>query len=287
VYGRRSGLGFGFGPPLTPAIRTLLAANITVFILQLLLRSSGGYTWFNHFFGLVPADVWSLPLPHLWQPVTYMFLHGGFWHITLNMFVLWMFGAELEQLWGQREFLRYYFVTGIGAATVYLLLMPLIDPLTAYIPLIGASGACYGLLMAYGMIYPDRTVLLYFLIPVKVKYFVIGVMLLELLATPGASSIGHLAHLGGLLFGFLYLKWGQRWWLQWRRRRRAGRAGFRTVGNRGSRSGGGNGGFRDDGGDGGAVPRTRIDRILEKISREGLDSLTAEEQEILRRASRH
>ncbi len=274
MYGRRTGLGFGFGPPLTPAIRALLAANISVFLLQLLLQAGGGYGWFNRFFGLVPAAVWSLPLPHLWQPITYMFLHGGFWHIVVNMFVLWMFGAELEQLWGSREFVRYWFVTGIGGALVYLLLMPRIDPVTAYVPLIGASGACYGLLMAYGMLFPERTVLLYFLFPVKVKYFVIGLMVVELLATRSGSTIGHLAHLGGLLAGFLYLRWGRAWWQQWRRRRRMARAGFRPVG----------GGRRP--GNGGTVPRDEIDRILEKISRHGLQSLTPEEQETLRRASR-
>jgi len=272
VYGRRPGPAFGFGPPLTSAIRALLAVNITVFLLQSLLRLTGGH-WFDALFGLIPARVWSLPLPFLWQPVTYMFLHGGLWHIAVNMFVLWMFGSELEQLWGPREFLRYYLLSGIGGALVYLLVMPLIDPLTAYIPLIGASGACYGLLMAYGMIYPERTVLLYFLIPVKVKYFVVGLMVVELLATWTPSSIGHLAHLGGLLFGFVYLKWGKLWWQQRRRRRRIDRSGFRTIGGRGR-------------GNGGTVDRERIDAILEKISRHGLDSLTAEEQEILRRASR-
>jgi membrane associated rhomboid family serine protease len=261
----------GFGPPLTPTIKVLLAANISVFVLQSMLGHTEARVWFDGFFGLVPRK--ALTGLHVWQFGTYMFLHDGFWHVFWNMFILWMFGSELDVLWGRRGFLQYYFVTGAGAGLVYFLLMPLIEPVSAYVPLIGASGACFGLLMAYGMLFPERRVMWMFLIPIKVKWFVLGIGLLELMSIWRADSVGHLAHLGGLLFGYLYLRGGKKWLdgllRAWRRRRAGTR--FRVV---------------DDEPDSGPAARKEVDRILEKISREGLDSLTPEEQDVLRRASR-
>ena len=262
---------FGFGPSLSSTIRVLLTANIAVFLVQLMLQGDG----FERLFGLVPNKV--LGQFHFWQPVTYMFLHADFMHIFWNMFILWMFGSEISTLWGRRAFLQYYFVTGIGAGLIYLLLMPLLDARSAEAHLIGASGACFGILTAYGLLFPERRVMLWFLIPVKVKWLVIGIGVMELLAIWNVDNIGHLAHLGGILFGVLYLKGGRAWFEGLRRSRRKKKAGqrFRVV---------------DDppagrGGDG--VSKTDVDDILEKISREGLDSLTPREQEILRRASKH
>ncbi|MBU0743742.1 rhomboid family intramembrane serine protease [bacterium] len=268
--GYRTTLG-GFGPSLTPTVKVLLAANISVFVLQFMLGQSAARVWFDHFFGLVPRK--ALAGLHVWQFATYMFLHLNFMHIFWNMFILWMFGSELDALWGRRGFLQYYFVAGIGAGLVYFLLMPLIEPAAAYAPLIGASGACFGLLMAYGLLFPERRVMLWFLIPVKVKWFVLGIGLFELMAIWRADSVGHLAHLGGLLFGYLYLRGGKKWLdgLRRGRRRRKADSRFRVV---------------DDEQDRDPVVRVEVDRILEKISREGLDSLTPAEQEALRRASR-
>ena len=294
-YQRRPSFGFGFGSGLTPAIRLLLGLNITVFILQKL----AGTMQLEPLLGLVPAK--ALGQLHIWQFVTYMFLHGNFMHILLNMFMLWMFGREIEGLWGKRQFLQYYFVCGIGAGLLYFALMPLLEPDTANIPLIGASGAVFGLLLAYGMMFPNRELLLYFILPIKAKYLVIIFGLIDFFGAMqgGGGNIGHLAHLGGLLFGWLYLIGGRRhvdalagWWTRTVRGR-----GFRVVdGNRGGgakrqgpfrRTRGGDDGKGRPGGNGSSSgPRSRVDVILEKISREGLQSLTDEEQEILRRASR-
>jgi membrane associated rhomboid family serine protease len=269
TYGSRP--SFGFGPSLSPTIRFLLAANISVFVLQMMLGGDA----FERFFGLVPDKV--LGSLHIWQLVTYMFLHSGISHIFWNMLILWMFGSEISTLWGRRAFLQYYLTTGIGAGLVYVLLMPLLDPRSADAPLIGASGACFGILTAYGLLFPERRVLLWFLIPIKVKVLVVGVGLMELLAIWNADNIGHLAHLGGILFGVLYLRGGRAWVDGLFRARRKSRAGkrFHVVDDP----------PRDGGGD--RVKQSDVDDILEKISREGLGSLTPREQEILRRASKH
>lgn len=263
----------GFGPPLPPTVKVLLAANISVFVLQFMLGQSEARLWFDSFFGLVPSL--AVAKLHLWQFGTYMFLHGGFGHLFWNMFILWMFGGELAVLWGRRDFLQYWFVSGVGAGLVYVVLMPLIEARSAYIPLIGASGACFGLLIAYGLLFPERRVLLWFLIPIKVKWFVLGIGLFELMSIWRTDSVGHLAHLGGLLFGYIYLRGGRKWidtLTRSIRKRKAGKR-FRVVNDRKP-------------GNGANVDRNEVDRILEKISRQGLDSLTPAEQDTLRRASR-
>jgi len=140
----------------------------------------------------------------VWQLVTYMFLHGGFWHILLNMFILWMFGSDLERTWGSREFLKYYFICGVGAGVFNVLFQP-----NSMIPIIGASGAIYGLLVAFALLFPNRLVYIYFLFPIKVKYLVIVLVAIEFFSSLGAShggGIAHLAHLGGALVGFIYIK---------------------------------------------------------------------------------
>lgn len=261
---------FGFGPSLTPTIKILLVANVSVYLLQFMLGESSVGAWFDHFFGLVPSK--ALTGLHVWQFGSYMFLHENFMHIFWNMFILWMFGSELDALWGRRGFLQYYFVTGVGAGLVYVLLMPQLEPVTAYIPLIGASGACFGLLMAYGLLFPERRVMLWFLIPVKVKWFVLGIGLFELMSIWRADNVGHLAHLGGLLFGYIYLRGGKKWLDGLRRSRRKRKAGGRFH-------------VLDDEPESDPVAQADVDRILEKISREGLNSLTPGEQDILRRAS--
>jgi len=139
-----------------------------------------------------------------WQLFTYMFLHGGFFHLLLNMFALWMFGVELENLWGQKRFLTYYLVCGLGAGVSNLLIAPLFGPVG---PTVGASGAIYGILVAFGYLFPNRNIYIYGLIPVKAKYLVIFYMLIELFAVTGStnSGIAHMAHLGGGVVGLIYL----------------------------------------------------------------------------------
>jgi len=206
---------FFLGSSLSSAVRMLLVWNVILFLLQQLVDRR-----LEFYLGLVPAQVWN---GYLWQLVTYMFLHGSFMHILFNMFALWMFGSELENLWGTARFVKYYFFTGIGAGISTVLVTP-----NAFTPTIGASGAIYGLLLAYGMTFPDRQILLYFLFPIKAKYFVILFGVLELFAsvTSQGSGIAHVAHLGGLVFGWVYLKTGLgggggigRSFRQWQRRR--------------------------------------------------------------------
>ena len=196
-----------FGPgPLTPAIKALIAANVAAFLLSsiapaLTLR-----------LGLRPADV--VGSLQLWQPVTYMFLHGGIFHILFNMLALWMFGVELERMWGSRFFTKFYFVSGVGAALTTLLLsftpLPFADQLY-YSLTIGASGAVYGVLLAYARYFPHRPIYLYFVFPIPAKYFVIimgAISLLSSMNGPG-GGVAHTTHLGGLIAAYLYLKSGK------------------------------------------------------------------------------
>ena len=193
---------FGPGGGVPPVVKALLIANIGIFTFQLLTETLA-HTRLDQLFGLVPYDVTHHFF--LWQLVTYLFLHGGILHLGLNMLTLWMFGSELENFWGSERFTRFYFVTGIGAGICSVL-----TGWNSYIPIIGASGAIYGLLAAYGMLFPDRTLLLYFVVPIKAKWFVLIIGLITFWSSLAASGSGvaHVAHLGGMLFGWLYLRLG-------------------------------------------------------------------------------
>ena len=200
MMGYQPGYRVSFGPRITPMVKYLIIANAAVFAWQWLAGLAGGWQ-IIHIFGLTPALV--VERLYIWQLVTYLFLHAGFFHIFLNMFALWMFGSELERHWGGNAFLRYYLISGIGAGILSVAVSPF-----STIPTIGASGAVYGVLLAYGMMFPERYVFLYFLVPVKVKYFVAvlgAITFFSALGEPG-STVAHVAHLGGMLFGFLYLK---------------------------------------------------------------------------------
>lgn len=189
---------FSYKPSLfTDAIKTLISINFGVFILQSI--SSSEMMFFSNF-GLVPKLVWSQL--KIWQPFTYMFFHGDIWHVLINMFVLWMFGSELERVWGKKNFLRFYFVTGVGSG-----LGTMIFGLQSMTPVVGASGAVYGVLLAYGVIFPNRTVYLYGIIPIKSFWFVIGIGAIAFISSfNNVSNISHLTHLFGMIIGYLYLK---------------------------------------------------------------------------------
>jgi membrane associated rhomboid family serine protease len=162
---------------------------------------------------------------YLWELITYLFLHGGWFHIIFNMFALWMFGSDLESRWGGKQFLFYYFLTGIGAGILDVTLSALFHPAIPSAT-IGCSGAVYGLLLAYGMLFPDRLIYLYMIIPIKAKWFVVIMGAIEFVSSfsgPG-SGVSHVAHLGGMLFGFLYLRGASlpyRWRLSYHEWRRA------------------------------------------------------------------
>ena len=202
VYCRYQQPTIRFGPELTPIVKLLMIANGSIFVITYLLAALADI-YVVAWLGLRPYDVTrSL---HIWQLGTYMFLHGGFFHILFNMFALWMFGSDLEKSWGSEKFLFYYFLTGIGAGLCDVLVHPSATSVT-----IGASGAVYGLLLAFGMTYPDRPILIYFVIPIKAKYFVViigGIAFLSAVGSYG-SGISHIAHLGGMIFGYLYLRRG-------------------------------------------------------------------------------
>jgi membrane associated rhomboid family serine protease len=213
-----------FGPPLTWAVRQIIIVTSAVFLLTYLPLVMFHWRWPIEWFGLRPYDVTHRFF--FWQPVTYLFLHGGFFHILFNLFALWMFGADLERLWGPRRFLHYFFLTGIGAAVFDVLLQP-----SMTVPTIGNSGAVYGILLAFGLLFPERPILLWLLIPVKAKWFVLAMCLIEFVSSfsnPG-STISHLAHLGGMLVGFIYLRGGglsyrmQLRYNEWRRARLRGK----------------------------------------------------------------
>jgi membrane associated rhomboid family serine protease len=225
----RSTISYSFGPGrLTPAIKALIYANVGIFIAQQIFPEITTYG------GLLPLAV--LRYGWIWQLVTYLFLHADPVHLLLNMLTLWMFGVELERLWGTQAFVRYYFVCGIGAAlsTLVVSLLPFDFAMLVYnVPTVGASGAIYGLLLAYGVIFKDRPILMWFLFPVPARWFVIitGALVLWSSITDPTGGTAHLAHLGGMLFGYVYLKWGPRgpWldlkyrWTRWkynRQRRR-------------------------------------------------------------------
>ncbi|MDA1183924.1 MAG: rhomboid family intramembrane serine protease [Acidobacteria bacterium] len=207
-YRSSSTFSYSFGPgPLTPAIKALVVANVAAFLAAMIAPA------ITLSFGLRPADVFGGF--RIWQPVTYMFLHGGVFHILFNMLALWMFGVELERTWGSRFFARFYFIVGIGAACTTLLLsllpLPFADQLY-YSLTIGASGAVYGVLLAYALYFPNRPIYLYFFFPIPAKYFVMiigGISLLSAMNGPG-GGVAHTTHLGGLIVAYVYLKGGSR-----------------------------------------------------------------------------
>jgi membrane associated rhomboid family serine protease len=304
-YGMQMGLG--------PAVFTLLLINVGVFVLQFALRSFLGQDWI---FGLFAYETQhAVYMGQIWRFFTYMFLHdtGGFTHLFFNMLGLWLFGSRLEALWGSRTFTWYYLLCGLGGGVLYGLVSVIQG--NVFAQMVGASGAIFGILLAFGLAFPDAIIFVFF-IPMRARIAVIVFGVISVVMSFGNTRIAHLAHLGGMVTGFLFL------WLTTggrpsqvprlpRKRRRAsqgwdqGYAGstgrapsllerlvrsfyrWRTrlrvtvVDGEGGRSktkpGNGSTGRRD---------KERVDEILEKISKEGLKSLTPEETEILRRASK-
>jgi membrane associated rhomboid family serine protease len=283
MYGQN--VNIRIGGPLTPVVKKLLIINSVIFLAQLII----GHYYPNlveSLFGL--HHIGFIQELKLWQVVTYMFLHGGWFHILFNLLSLWMFAGEIEQLWGSKLFLRYYLVTGIGAGffiivmNYFIFLHYQMNPVT-----IGASGAIYGILLAYGLTWPDRKVLLYFIIPVKIKYLVLIFGCIEFFgmlssAAGTGGNISHIGHLGGLITGFIYIYTRMR-----------GRPAFKSTGNESidnifTR----------------ALKKVRlkkkkkeiekriqskkiIDELLEKIARQGMSSLSTQERNRLEWARKH
>lgn len=197
---------YSFGPgPWTPAVRAIIIANIVVFLISLVARDL-----VYGLFGLTPARV--LTEGRVWQVATYLFVHDtrAFSHLLFNMLYVWMFGVELEKRWGSQAFVTYYFVTGVGAGigVVLVSLLPFESAqVNYYVPTIGASGAVYGLLLAWAMIFPYREIL-FIVFPMRAWVFALIMAAIAFLSAAGSGSRGvsHLAHVGGLIVGYLYLK---------------------------------------------------------------------------------
>jgi membrane associated rhomboid family serine protease len=283
--------GFSFFPPV---IKALLISNIAIwlvfgFLLPLFtFRGVPIFAIFSEYLALWPlgANFWP------WQLITYMFMHGGFSHLFFNMLALWMFGMELEYTWGSKKFLFFYLLCGVGAGIANLFIAPLLGPAA---PTVGASGAVFGVLIAFGILYPDRPIYLYFLLPIKAKYFVAAYIGLELFTgvTGTSDGIAHIAHLGGAAVGFVFILFDKglipgRSWFQsllgnrqarpgskrWREEAEVQDARFTDI-----RSG-----PSDE--EEPEVTQEVIDEILDKISREGYQSLTEREKRLLNEASR-
>lgn len=244
----------------------------------------------------------------IYQIITYMFMHANFGHLFFNMFALWMFGNTLENIWGSKRFLLFYMVCGIGAGLCQELVQYIeyatslanyatvntgsqIIPMAAYLNMmntVGASGAIYGLLLAFGMMFPDSRIYLYFLFPIKAKWFVIGYAVLELImGIGGADNVAHFAHLGGMLFGLiLILYWKKhgvngpnfdlnKWkgWF-WRFKNRKKYTPYEEIKDEVPRS--------DEDYNFQKMQKERdIDAILDKVAKSGYESLTKEEKEFL------
>lgn len=181
---------------LPTVVKNLLIINLIVFLATMVLEKYG-YLMITNMLALNPIGSGRF---RIWQLVTYMFMHANFEHIFFNMFALWMFGYVIENYWGSRRFLFYYLVCGVGAGLCNLLV-------PGWSITVGASGAVYGILLAFGMMFPEERIYLYFLVPIKAKWFVIGYAVLELFAgvTGTAAGVAHFAHLGGMIFGFLLI----------------------------------------------------------------------------------
>lgn len=192
---------------MTPMVKNLLIANTAIFLV-LALGPDALATAAVRLFGLTPSEF--LGRMKLWQIVSYLFIHNpfGFEHILFNMLSLWMFGTTIESVWGARRFLRYYLACGMGAGGFVVLLGYALGD--SNVPTIGASGAVYALLLAFGMLFPDATVFFSFLFPMKARYYVMlmgAIVFLSTMRSTG-SRVSHIAHLGGLVVGYLYIRLG-------------------------------------------------------------------------------
>lgn len=286
--------GFSFFPPV---IKMLLIINGAVFLLTEFIGRTftignepvGSYLMY--YFALWPIGGGFLP----WQVITYQFMHAGFWHLLFNMFFgLWMFGPEIEHLWGPRRFLVFYLTCGTVAGIFQLVLGPVLEPGRASV-VVGASGSIFGVLVAFAMMFPDRYIYLWFLIPVKVKYFVMFIIAMGVFAIGGTSQVANLAHLGGAFAGYVYmlaLRRGGAWGGAFRRVQSWAKDMNRPRPIHGERDVV-DAKIIDITESKNSKPATdeellekRMNEILDKVSQSGYQSLTEEEKKILFEASK-
>ena len=257
-YYYRQQFQFGFGGgTITPAIRRLLMANGIVFLLQMIAGNQ-----FITLFGLHPDLV--LKKFFIWQFFTYMFLHSGVLHIFFNMLVLWMFGCEVERAWGSKEFLKYYFICGVGAGFFQLIFRPAV--------VIGASGAVYGVLIAFVLLYPNRKIMFFpFFISLRAKYWaMIFAAISVLMVVWGHDRIAHFAHLGGMVIGFAYIKFGWKLFLSDFIYRKKAELKHKNISRKRANI---------------LRLRKEVDVILDKINEIGYENLSHRDKQILKEAS--
>jgi len=231
-FSRGYGYRFDLSGYFPRAVKTLCIACVSVFLLQEISQfiwGAAGERFWLDWFGLVPYAV--VRGFRLWQPFTYLFLHAGILHILFNLLYLAMFGADLEHTWGSRKFYTYFFLCGVGAGVINVIVKLALDPHghgTALIPTIGASGAIYGILLANAVLLPQRRVWMFPLpVTVSMRVFVIVMGAIEFFGTIGASgdNVSHVCHLGGMLVGYIYLRRGsflynfRNYFSDWKRRR--------------------------------------------------------------------
>ena len=189
---------------LPKVTKNILLINFIVYFLDAMLQRYHGL-YLTQWLGLWNFGIGAF---RIWQPFTYMFMHANFSHIFCNMFAVLMFGPALEEMWGERKFTLYYLVCGLGAALVQLAVWSIFTPAQVAVT-VGASGAVFGILLAFGWLFPDvRMFLLFIPIPIRARVFVIGYAVIELFAgIAGIDNVAHFAHLGGMLFGCLLILW--------------------------------------------------------------------------------
>lgn len=274
---RSSGYGSFLSFRMTPWVKRLILANAVAFILLYWVqiipwRATVAYLGFN------VTEVYKEP----WTIITYMFVHAGFLHVFFNMLMLFFFGPPLEERWGGKEFIKYYLICGVGGALFTLLF--------GGGTIVGASGAIYGIMLAYALNWPDSLIWIYAIFPVKAKYLVLflGALSFFFAFSGPADGIAHFAHLGGLVVGFVYLKKGWQVEARWEAaKKRLRKRKFSVVaGGEGGRKGRGESGRTSKDVDEEARIYEVVDVLLDKIAEHGLDSLTAEERRFLDEASR-
>lgn len=268
-------VSFGLSHGLTPMVRNLLIINAAVYALQLPWAHQGTASPLLHWFALWPPRV--LHQFALWQILTYAFLHGGIIHILFNLFTLWIFGCEVERVLGGRKFLFFYLISAAGAGLCHLLFNT-----HSPVPVIGASGAIYAVLVAFAVLFPDRviTLLLFFVLPVQLKAKHLVALFIAISLFSGIESnifgnrdgVAHLAHLGGALTGFLLLRGGRmldsllfetRKRREWRHKAEQNRLQARQK-----------------------AERDEIDRLLDRINEVGYEALSREEKKTLLKNSK-
>lgn len=300
-YSRSGRFGFSAFPPV---IKNLLIINGVVFFVQLLMDNitfNGLPAWYvlNRWFALNPIsgfDAAGNPYNfQFWQLITYQFMHGSFSHILFNMFGLWMFGMQIENIWGSKKFLIYYLTAGVVAGLSQLFITPLLQAGAA--PTIGASGSIYGVLIAFAMMFPDQLIFLYFLIPVKAKYLIGFLVVLEFMLVDSADTgVAHLAHLGGAVAGFIFIMLDKNIHVPLKNMLGISSRGynnkniFKDLSGKFRRSPRSveDAKFYDISSDKKAeeITQQEIDAILDKISQSGYQNLTEREKKILFEASK-